>query len=146
MQTISQIRAMLDERGLTPRKRLGQNFLHDKNQLTKLVNAAGVVAGDLVLEIGPGTGTLTEALLDAGAEVIACELDAGLADLIEDRLGDYTALGNEEHASPYGTKHGTRQKEDTDDSRWSLSVAPDSSFQLSTFSRAINHSAAQCGS
>ncbi len=87
MQTISEIRALLDARGLRPKRRLGQNFLYDKNQLAKLVAAAEVKAGDVVLEVGPGTGTLTEALLEAGAEVIACEIDNDLADLIEDRLG-----------------------------------------------------------
>lgn len=91
MQTISQIRAMLDERGLTPRHRLGQNFLHDKNQLAKLISAAEITPGSVVLEVGPGTGTLTETLLETGAEVIACELDAALADLIDDRLNEYLA-------------------------------------------------------
>jgi len=92
MQTISQIRALCAERGLRPRQRLGQHFLHDKNQLAKLIDAAQLVAGDLVLEVGAGTGTLTEALLDAHAEVIACEIDRGLAQIIEDRLGQRLTL------------------------------------------------------
>ncbi len=79
---------MLEERGLSPRHRFGQNFLHDHNVLTKLLDAAALSEGDLVLEVGPGTGTLTEALLDRGCRVIACELDRGLADLVEERLGD----------------------------------------------------------
>jgi 16S rRNA (adenine1518-N6/adenine1519-N6)-dimethyltransferase len=92
VQSISEIRALLDERGLRPQRRFGQNFLHDQNQIRKLVEASGVGAGDLVLEVGPGTGTLTEALLDAGAEVIACEIDTGLADLVHDRLGSRITL------------------------------------------------------
>lgn len=92
MQTISEIRSLLDSRGLAPRRRLGQNFLHDHNQLRKLVAAAGLTPGDRVLEIGPGTGTLTEALLDAGAQVVACEIDEGLAGIISDRLGDRIQL------------------------------------------------------
>jgi 16S rRNA (adenine1518-N6/adenine1519-N6)-dimethyltransferase len=92
VQSLSEIRALLAERGLRPRKRFGQNFLHDKNLLGKLVEAAAVAPGDVVLEVGPGTGTLTEALLDAGAEVVVSEIDEDLADLIEDRLGERVTL------------------------------------------------------
>jgi 16S rRNA (adenine1518-N6/adenine1519-N6)-dimethyltransferase len=86
MQTLSEIRELLAARGLRPKHRLGQNFLHDKNQLTKLIDAAGVAPGDLILEVGPGTGTLTEALIGRGAEVIACELDADMASIVEERF------------------------------------------------------------
>lgn len=92
MQSLTEIRALLDARNLAPRKRFGQNFLHDHNQLLRLVQAAGIEPGTRVLEVGPGTGTLTEALLDAGAEVIASEIDHGLADLVEDRLADRITL------------------------------------------------------
>ncbi len=92
MQTISEIRAILAERALRPKHRLGQNFLHDQNQLRRLVGAAALSSGDLVVEVGPGTGTLTETLLDAGCEVIACELDPDMASIIEDRLGDRLTL------------------------------------------------------
>ena len=57
-----------------------------------LVAHSGAVAGDLVLEVGPGTGTLTEALLDAGCEVVACELDDDMAAIIRDRLGSQVRL------------------------------------------------------
>ncbi|MEO1583976.1 MAG: 16S rRNA (adenine(1518)-N(6)/adenine(1519)-N(6))-dimethyltransferase RsmA [Planctomycetota bacterium] len=87
MQTLAEIRAMLDERGLAPRKRLGQNFLIDHNLIRRLVDVSGVGAGDLVLEVGPGTGALTDELLGRGCVVIACELDAGLAELQRDRQG-----------------------------------------------------------
>jgi 16S rRNA (adenine1518-N6/adenine1519-N6)-dimethyltransferase len=92
VQTLTEIRQLLAERGLTPRHRLGQNFLHDKNQLTKLVDAANVQPSDLILEVGPGTGTLTEALLERGANMIACELDEQLANLLHDRLDDRITL------------------------------------------------------
>ena len=92
MQTLSEIRTILAERGLHPKKALGQNFLHDQNQLRRLLEAAEVGAGDLVLEVGPGTGTLTESLLERGCEVIACELDRDLAGILEDRLGDRITL------------------------------------------------------
>ena len=68
---MSEIRSLLESRGLAPRRALGQNFLIDKNLLGKLVDAAGVRAGDLVLEVGPGTGTLTETLLERGSRVLA---------------------------------------------------------------------------
>lgn len=89
MQTLAQIRTILEERGMSPRHKLGQNFLIDHNLLRKLVETSGVGEGDLVLEVGPGTGTMTEELLARGCEVIACELDAEMADLLRDRLGDH---------------------------------------------------------
>lgn len=87
MQTLSEIRALLAERNLRPKRRFGQHFLHDKNLLRKLVAEARIEPGDVVLEVGPGTGSLTEALLDRGAEVVACEIDRGLAAIIIERFG-----------------------------------------------------------
>ena len=92
MQTLTEIKELLASRGLSPRHRLGQNFLHDHNQLRKIVEAGEVSAGDLVLEVGPGTGTLTEALVEAGAEVIASEIDEEMASIVESRLGDRVRL------------------------------------------------------
>ena len=92
MQTLNEIKGLLAQRGVRPRKRLGQHFLHDHNQLRRLVDAAALRPGDLVLEVGPGTGTLTEALLETGAEVVACEIDGVLASIVRDRLGDRLCL------------------------------------------------------
>jgi 16S rRNA (adenine1518-N6/adenine1519-N6)-dimethyltransferase len=92
VQTLTQIKQLLEARGLSPRKSLGQNFLIDHNLVARLVEASGLEAGDLVLEVGPGTGVLTEALIEAGCDVIACELDRGLADLLRERLGDRMTL------------------------------------------------------
>ena len=92
MQTITEIQSLLNARGLAPRRRLGQNFLHDHNQLRRLISAAAIQPDDLILEVGPGTGTLTEALLEAKAQVIACELDPGLGDLIAERFEDRITL------------------------------------------------------
>lgn len=86
MQTLSEIKAMLAERGLRPRHALGQNFLIDHNLLAKLLNAANLEPGELILEVGPGTGTLTEALLAQGCRVLACEMDTNLASLLADRI------------------------------------------------------------
>ena len=94
MQTLAQIRAMLEERGLAPRKSLGQNFLIDHNLIRKLVDASGVGPGDAILEVGPGTGALTDELLARGCAVVACELDRGLAAMLRERLADpQSALG-----------------------------------------------------
>ncbi len=92
MQTLSDIRGLLASHGLRPRHRLGQNFLHDHNLIRKLVEAAAITPGDLVLEVGPGTVCRPERGLDAGAEVIACEIDAGMAAIIEERLGGRITL------------------------------------------------------
>lgn len=92
MQTLSDIKAILATRGLVPKHRLGQNFLHDQNKLRALIAHSGVQPGDLVLEVGPGTGTLTESLLDAGCQVIACELDPDMAAILDERLGNRIQL------------------------------------------------------
>lgn len=67
-----------------PSRRLGQNFLMDPNMLDSLVRIAGVAAGDSVLEVGPGTGVLTERMLSAGARVQAVELDHRLAQYLRE--------------------------------------------------------------
>lgn len=86
MQKLSEIRALLDARGLSPRKQFGQNFLLDHNLIKKLVDAAAPSSGDIVLEVGPGTGTLTEELLARGVWLIAAEVDRGLCDLLRERF------------------------------------------------------------
>lgn len=86
MQTLAEIKSLLESRGLRPKRSLGQNFLVDHNLIRKLVDASGVRSGDLVLEVGPGTGTMTEELLARGCEVIACELDDGLAAMLRERI------------------------------------------------------------
>ncbi|MGD9688272.1 MAG: rRNA adenine dimethyltransferase family protein [Phycisphaerales bacterium] len=100
MQTLAQIKAMLEAHGLSPRRHLGQNFLIDKNLVTKLADAAleGIPSesgGPLVLEVGPGTGTLTEALLERGCRVVSIELDAGLAALLRARAPEHAAMGGQ---------------------------------------------------
>jgi 16S rRNA (adenine1518-N6/adenine1519-N6)-dimethyltransferase len=86
MQTLSDIRSLLESKGLSPRKTFGQNFLIDHNLIRKLVDAAAVSTGDTILEVGPGTGALTEEFLARGANVIAAEIDRGLAALLRERF------------------------------------------------------------
>jgi 16S rRNA (adenine1518-N6/adenine1519-N6)-dimethyltransferase len=92
MQDIATIRALLESRGLRPKHRFGQNFLHDPGAMRSILDAASVQPGETILEVGPGTGTLTECLLRAGARVVACELDRDMAAILRDRLGSGITL------------------------------------------------------
>jgi 16S rRNA (adenine1518-N6/adenine1519-N6)-dimethyltransferase len=83
---LSEIRETLDARGIQLTKSLGQNFLHDQNQLRRIVNAAELSANDSVLEIGPGLGPLTDLLLDSAGHVLAIEKDARLVEVLRSRL------------------------------------------------------------
>ncbi|MBI4580864.1 MAG: ribosomal RNA small subunit methyltransferase A [Planctomycetes bacterium] len=87
VQTRRQIEALLNEAGIRPLKRFGQNFLIDGNLIRKLVSAAGVRSDDTVLEVGPGTGSLTEELLAAAGHVVTVEIDKGLAAVCRGRFG-----------------------------------------------------------
>ena len=75
----AQIRELAAQLDLKPSKSLGQNFVIDSNVCTKVVRTAGVTSDDIALEIGPGLGSLTLALLDAAQSVIAVEIDPRLA-------------------------------------------------------------------
>jgi 16S rRNA (adenine1518-N6/adenine1519-N6)-dimethyltransferase len=75
-----------------PKKRFGQHFLSDKRILGRIVGLAGVSKGDHVLEIGPGRGSLTRALIHAGALVTAIEIDRDLSELLKEEFPDRDAL------------------------------------------------------
>src|SRR5579862_6504174 len=85
--TPSATRQLLDSLGHTPRRSLGQNFLIDGNIVRKSLELAQIAPGDDVIEIGPGLGTLTSALLEAGANVWAVEKDPVLAAHLHATLG-----------------------------------------------------------
>jgi 16S rRNA (adenine1518-N6/adenine1519-N6)-dimethyltransferase len=76
---LAEIRALADDLGLRPTKTLGQNFVHDPNTVRRIVRAARLSAGERVLEVGPGLGSLTLALLEGGHPVTAVEIDPLLA-------------------------------------------------------------------
>jgi 16S rRNA (adenine1518-N6/adenine1519-N6)-dimethyltransferase len=73
---------------IRPKKALGQNFLTDKNVLGRIVEACGIAAGDRVIEVGPGRGSLTRLLAEKGARVVAVELDRELVPLLESEFAD----------------------------------------------------------
>ncbi|MDP7732514.1 16S rRNA (adenine(1518)-N(6)/adenine(1519)-N(6))-dimethyltransferase RsmA [Mycobacterium sp. TY813] len=75
----TEIRRLAKELDFRPRKSFGQNFVHDANTVRRIVTASGIGKSDVVLEVGPGLGSLTLALLDRGATVAAVEIDPVLA-------------------------------------------------------------------
>ena len=85
--TPATIPALLERHGLAPSRALGQNFLADPNTARRIARLAGIEVGDRVLEIGPGIGSLTVALLEAGARVTAIELDRHVVPALLDTVG-----------------------------------------------------------
>ncbi|WP_449280390.1 16S rRNA (adenine(1518)-N(6)/adenine(1519)-N(6))-dimethyltransferase RsmA [Leucobacter sp.] len=75
----AEVRELAERLGVSPTKKLGQNFVIDPNTVRKIVRLAGVEAGDLVIEVGPGLGSLTLGITEAGADVTAVEIDHRLA-------------------------------------------------------------------
>lgn len=84
----SELLARLNAIGTGPKKGLSQNFLIDGNIIRNMIKESGIGPGDPVLEIGPGPGALTEALLSAGAHVVAVETDPVLAQALNDLKGE----------------------------------------------------------
>ena len=84
------IKALLRELGLRPRKGLGQNFLVDPHVLLRLLAVAEIGSQDLVLEVGAGLGTLTQALAEQARRVVAVEVDQRLVDVLRQRLAAFS--------------------------------------------------------
>ena len=76
----AEVRELAERLGVSPTKKLGQNFVIDPNTVRKIVRLAGVEPGERVIEVGPGLGSLTLGLTEAGAEVVAVEIDHRLAE------------------------------------------------------------------
>jgi 16S rRNA (adenine1518-N6/adenine1519-N6)-dimethyltransferase len=88
MQTKQQIQQLLTSAGIRPNKRLGQNFLIDLNLMSKLIDSADISGSDIVLEVGCGTGSLTQALAGRAGIVIAVEIDKSLSKIAQRQLAD----------------------------------------------------------
>lgn len=87
-QTQKRLQALLAAAGIRPRRKYGQHFLIDRNLLGKLIEAAELSIGDLVVEVGAGAGGLTAELADRAAWVVAIEIDPALAGIAESYLAD----------------------------------------------------------
>lgn len=86
----TEIRGLAKELDFRPRKSLGQNFVHDGNTLRRIVASSGVGKHDHVLEVGPGMGSLTLALLERGVTVTAVEVDPVLADRLPRTIAEHS--------------------------------------------------------
>jgi len=81
-------KTLLDSYDILPKKRLGQNFMHDPKALAKILRSAEVGASDTVVEVGAGTGALTELLARAAKRVYSIEIDERLQPILEERFDD----------------------------------------------------------
>ncbi len=97
----AEIRALAAELGLRPTKQRGQNFVIDPNTVRRIVRESGVGPGDVVVEVGPGLGSLTLALLEAVARVVAIEVDPLLARRLPETIATYAP----DHADRFEVVH-----------------------------------------
>jgi 16S rRNA (adenine1518-N6/adenine1519-N6)-dimethyltransferase len=83
---LKDLKQFLSDKEIRLKKRWGQNFLFDETILRQIVSAADISPDDIVIEVGPGIGTLTEQLLGTGAEVVSVEIDPKLCDMLQLRF------------------------------------------------------------
>jgi len=88
----NETRYIMDKYNIKASKRLGQNFLTDGEAACEIVNYSNISKEDLVIEIGPGLGTLTGMLLEQAEKVVCIELDERMIDILEDRFSMYNNL------------------------------------------------------
>lgn len=89
MNIFEETKFIMKKYGITANKKLGQNFLIDDNAIDAIVNSSNITKEDLVIEIGPGLGTLTKPLLESAGKVICIELDDRMLKILEDRFKLY---------------------------------------------------------
>lgn len=127
-QTYSYLRSLFERHGVAPRRQFGQNFLIDLNLHEVIVQAGEVGPGDVVLEVGPGAGALTKRMLEAGASVVAVEIDPAMAELTRKAVDNHPgarviqrdALAGKNRIAP----------EVLDQIRSGLAMGPDRRFKL----------------
>ncbi|MBU1682735.1 methyltransferase domain-containing protein, partial [Patescibacteria group bacterium] len=83
MSKLEQLKSLLQSKGLWAKKSLGQNFLVDEKALDTIVSAADLKKTDNVIEVGPGTGFLTERLIEKASHITSVELDKDMVDILE---------------------------------------------------------------
>ena len=92
MNIYEETKFIMKKYGISANKSLGQNFLIDDEVISKIVESANISNEDLVIEIGPGLGTLTNELLKKAKKVIAIELDERMIEILEDRFSLYNKI------------------------------------------------------
>lgn len=121
---LSEMRELLAREGIQLTKSLGQNFLHDANQLRRIVDLAELNRSDRVLEIGPGLGPLTELLLGEAGEVLAIEKDRRLVQQLEKLLSEPPLAEPAGHRAKFRLLHQDAleylKRESRDWSDWKL--------------------------
>ncbi len=93
----AEVRRLCQELDLAPSKRRGQNFVHDANTVRRIVAAAHLAPSERVLEVGPGLGSLTLALLEAGHSVVAVEVDPRLSGVLPDTVRRHLGAAAQAH-------------------------------------------------
>ena len=89
MNIYEETKFIMKKYGITANKKLGQNFLIDDNAIDAIVSSSEISKEDLIIEIGPGLGTLTKPLLESAGKVICIELDTRMIEILEDRFSLY---------------------------------------------------------
>ncbi len=117
---LSEMRELLATRDIQLTKSLGQNFLHDGNQLRRIVEAAELTGADKVLEIGPGMGPLTEMLLEKAGEVLAIEKDVRLVEVMRERYNSKFKIQNSKFELLHDDALEFLRREPRDWSDWKL--------------------------
>ncbi len=91
----NETKSIMKKYGIYANKSLGQNFLIDENVVENIVNSANITSEDLIIEIGPGLGTLTKELLKKAGKVICVELDTKMIKILKDRFENLEIINND---------------------------------------------------